>query len=90
MAARPASPYFVEGAPAPEGGVNTAVMYKTIGEGYTDALRIPVLEGRALTRADRVDDAAVVVVNRAFAELLGGDALGKGIKLGGTPTTCAW
>ena len=79
-----ASPYFVEGAPAPEGGVNTVVMYKTIGEGYTDALRIPVIEGRALTRTDRVDDAAVVVVNRAFAELLGGDALGKGIKLGGT------
>ena len=78
------TPYFVEGAPEPEGGVNTAVMYKTIGEGYTEALRIPLLEGRTLTRADRVDDAAVVVVNRAFAQLLGVDVLGKRIRLGRT------
>lgn len=80
------SPYEVEGSPEPEGGLNTAVMFKAVSEGYPDALSIPVLEGRALTRADRVNDAAVVVVNRTFADLLGRDALSKRVKLGGTDT----
>jgi hypothetical protein len=39
-----------------------------------------LVEGRAPTRAEDEEGAPVVLVNRAFAQLLGGEALGKGIR----------
>jgi predicted permease len=37
--------------------------------GYFDALRIPIVEGRGLSDADRADTRRVAVVSRSFAEL---------------------
>jgi predicted permease len=75
-----ASSFDVEGEPRPEDALPSTVWYKMIGAEYLEALRIRLLEGRALTRADEEDDAPVVLVNRTFAELLGGSAVGKAIR----------
>ena len=77
-----AGSFDVEGESRPEDAVPPTGWYQMIGAEYLEALRIPVIEGRALSAADEGDDAAVVLVNEAFAQLLGGKAVGKAIRFG--------
>ncbi len=53
--------------------------------GYLEALRIPVVEGRAITDADRADTEPVVVINEAFARrfLKDQDPVGSHLREGG-------
>jgi predicted permease len=46
----------------------SAASYKVVSPGYFEALGIPLVAGRGLTRADEDDGAAVTVINRAAAE----------------------
>jgi macrolide transport system ATP-binding/permease protein len=48
-------------------GESTEVMAASVGPGYFETLRIPVLRGRAFNEQDRVGGAGVVVVNETFA-----------------------
>jgi hypothetical protein len=53
--------------------------------GYLEALRIPLITGRAITTADRPGSEGVVVINEAFARsfLKGQEAVGSHLKMGG-------
>lgn len=60
-------PFMRLGGPqADERGQITDLCYVT--PGYFEALRIPLLYGRALDKRDRTDSAPVVVVNEAFVQ----------------------
>ncbi len=55
-------------------------MYKEVGADYLAALRLPLMEGRDLTRADWNGGEPVALVNKAFEDqFLDGKALGRGI-----------
>ena len=60
-----------------------------ITPGYTDAIRLPVLAGRAIGATDRADGARVVVVNEMLARQRFGDtdAVGRTIGMGGEQYT---
>jgi predicted permease len=75
-----AGSFRVAGEPPSSRAVAPVGWYKAIGAEYLETLRIPVVAGRALTRADEEDGAPAILVTRAFAEALGGDALGKEIQ----------
>jgi putative ABC transport system permease protein len=74
--------FYVEGVERGEDELPPVSMYKVISEGYLETIHQPLLEGRALTRADWQPGAEpVLLVNAAFRDrLLGGDAIGKGIR----------
>jgi putative ABC transport system permease protein len=71
----------IDGVP-PDPKNRPAVPVRTISDGYFDALRIPLLSGRAFTRADRADGAPVAIVSAAFVEkyLPGGNPIGRRIR----------
>ena len=75
----------VEGRPASARDSIPDVGAQTVSETYFKLMRIPLLEGRDLTRGD--DEAAppVAIVNRAFVDRYIGDAgaIGRRIKFGG-------
>lgn len=43
------------------------VLVDGVSAGYFDLMRIPIVQGRAITTEDRVDSRRVVVINQAFA-----------------------
>ncbi|MEX2572042.1 MAG: ABC transporter permease [Gemmatimonadota bacterium] len=61
------SDFSVEGRPPDEYGVE--VLHREVTPGYFDALRVPLLRGRAITDADRAGATPVVVINEALADL---------------------
>lgn len=77
-------PVLVEGRPdlekykAPGGAI-------IVSPGYFSALRIPILRGRDFTDADMETEKPVLLVNRALARTLWGDAdpVGRGLIFGG-------
>lgn len=58
---------YLEGRPSPSGRPYT-VQFRRVGPGYFETMRVPVIEGRAFSDADRLDTQFVTVVSRAFAE----------------------
>ncbi|HRQ65296.1 MAG TPA: ADOP family duplicated permease, partial [Xanthomonadaceae bacterium] len=67
----------------PEGHMQTDVNF--VSPEYFEALRIPVLQGRALSAWDREGAARAVVINRALAErwFPGEDAIGQELEIEG-------
>jgi predicted permease len=66
---------------------------RTASAGYFEALRIPLLQGRWITDADREGSPAVVVINRSMAQTYFRDRspLGKRMQIGATPDeTVPW
>jgi predicted permease len=65
-----------------EAGVTTSIA--TVGAGYVEALRIPLVAGRAFTGSDRPGAPPVAVVNQTLARRLWPDAspLGGRLRLG--------
>jgi predicted permease len=57
----------------------TLIQVNTVGPGYFDALRIPIVQGRAITEEDKAGGPKVAVINETMARKFwpGGDALGK-------------
>lgn len=73
--------FYIESKPRVDGVLPPVAMYKAVGAEYVNALRLPLLQGRDLERADWEAGAPVALVNQEFADrLLGGSALGEGIK----------
>lgn len=55
-----------------------------VGPGYFETIGMPLLAGRAIEASDRADTRPVIVVNAAFARMLGGgiaDAVGRCLPL---------
>ncbi len=61
-------PLVVEGRPAVAMSEQPEVSVRTITPGYANALRIPVLEGRALSASDTADSAPVVLISQSMAK----------------------
>jgi len=74
----------IEGKPTPAGQQQPQARFYIVAPGYFETLRIPVREGRSLTRSDNETSPKVVVVNRRFAQLHFGDgqALGRRVQSG--------
>jgi len=71
--------FMIEGQTPVPGQVHPISDFRVVSEGYFETLHIPVLQGRAFTRADRPGAPPVAVVNRAAARHYWGgqDPLGK-------------
>jgi predicted permease len=70
------------GADAADAGVTTSIA--TIGAGYIEALRMPLVAGRSFTDADRPGAPLVAIVNQTLARRLWPDAspLGGRLRMG--------
>jgi predicted permease len=66
--------------------------WQVTSPGYFETLRIPLLRGRGLEDADRLESPGVAVINRTLARQVwpAGDALGQRILLGGGATDSVW
>jgi putative ABC transport system permease protein len=73
----------IEGRPALEGEENTIAGYHVVGPEHFDALKIPVLRGRAFTDQDRKGAKRVAIINDTAARRIWPDeeAVGKRIWL---------
>jgi putative ABC transport system permease protein len=83
-----ATPFRVEGEPAPADGTGSLADNTPVGDGYFETLGMPILRGRSFTRLDAEQSkASVIVVNEALARRISprGEALGKVLLLGGGP-----
>ncbi len=58
--------------------------YRVVSDGYFDAMRIPVLRGRAFAAADDARAPRVFVINRALARraFAGADPIGRRVRIG--------
>lgn len=76
-------PVQVEGQPVVSMADQPEVPVRKITPGYLEAMRIPLLQGRAFTRADRADSERVVLVSEAFARRFwpGQNPLGRHVAL---------
>jgi len=76
--------FLIEGRPlAPEGERNPFADRYIVSNGYFEAMRIPLLEGRTLTPSDDAEHPPVVLLNRVVADRYwpNGGALGARIRL---------
>ena len=73
--------FYVEGRPIPKPGDVPSAGYRVALPGYFATMRLPILEGRDLTDADRTGAPGVVVINDYMARHYwrGESALGKRI-----------
>lgn len=73
----------IEGRPSPDGQPYT-VQYRRISPGYLEAMRIPLVRGRAFDARDRIGAPLVAIVSRGFARRFWGDAdpIGRRIQRG--------
>jgi predicted permease len=74
---------FLEGRPDLPDGAQYAYR-REITPDYLPAIGVRLLKGRWFEERDDLDHASVAIVNEYIASLLGGDALGKRMKLGAT------
>jgi putative ABC transport system permease protein len=79
----------IEHRPSPDGQPYT-VQYRRISPGYLEAMRIPIVRGRAFESRDRIDAPLVAIVSRSFARRFwgGDDPIGRRIQRG--TNTNAW
>lgn len=85
------SQFAIEGEPPRDAGAQ--VIHREITPGYLDVMRVPLLQGRMFTDADRAGAPAVVVVNQAFVRRYAKDVeiVGKRIAFDATPdSTSVW
>ncbi|HUQ81711.1 MAG TPA: ABC transporter permease [Gemmatimonadaceae bacterium] len=59
----------IEGRPVVKDGQNPEARFYVVVPGYFETLRVPVRQGRSLTRGDDERAPKVAVINRRFAEL---------------------
>lgn len=77
--------FDIEGRETPADGVSSKADWQAVTPGYLDAMRIPLVSGRAIEPADDVDAPGVVVINETAARRYwpGENPLGQRILLGG-------
>jgi putative ABC transport system permease protein len=78
----PSMPITVDGKNAPLAPGEIVTRYRTVGEGYFRALRIPVLEGRTFDEHDTAASPDVAIVSQSLARKYwpGESPLGKRLK----------
>jgi putative ABC transport system permease protein len=85
-------PFTVEGRSREEQAGNPFLNYEAVTPDYFRATGLPVLQGRALTAADRADAPRFVILGRSVARRLwpGADPVGRRIKWGGPDSPSPW
>jgi predicted permease len=74
--------FDVRSRPRPENEIPPVTMYTAVTAGFFETLGVPLIEGRAPSRADADQGRPVVWVNHTFARrFLDGRAVGESIKL---------
>lgn len=83
--AAPGTAHIIEDRPITSGELPPIVHFKTVGPGYFDTMRIPVLSGRQFRSDDSDASATAVIVNQALADHYwpGQDPIGKRLRAGG-------
>jgi putative ABC transport system permease protein len=78
----------IEDRPTPDGQPYT-VQFRRVTPGYFDALRIPLVAGRAFDSRDTPEGQPVMIVSRNFARRFwpGEDPIGRRVRRGTTPWT---
>ncbi|MGC2694647.1 MAG: ABC transporter permease [Candidatus Angelobacter sp.] len=76
--------FFIEGRPMPLTNELPEIQVRTITSGYFNALRIPLIKGRAFTDTDVATSPLVALINRAFVQKFfpNGDPVGQHLRLG--------
>jgi putative ABC transport system permease protein len=79
--------FNIEGRPPHNASEYILANYRAVSGGYKDALRLPLMEGRWITDADREGSPAVVVINQTMARTFfpGLDPIGKRMQVGAIP-----
>jgi predicted permease len=74
---------LVDGAPMTSVAGAPSAMPQKVTPGYFDVMRIPIVQGRTFTDADRVDAPLVAVINETMAKRLwpGKNAIGGTVKM---------
>ncbi len=77
---------WIDGRPMPRPGEALNAIYRIAMPGYFEAMRLPIVKGRAMTYGDNATAPAVVVVNERAAQRFwpGENPLGKRLQLLGT------
>jgi len=76
--------FFIEGRPLPPIGVFDVAKYRAVSDGYFEAMRTPIIAGRAFTPADNQDAPVVVVINDSMAHQYwrGQNPIGQRLRFG--------
>jgi predicted permease len=79
--------FNIHGRPPHNSSEYILANYRAASAGYREALRIPILEGRWISDADREKTQPVVVINQAMARTFfpNVDAIGKRMQVGAIP-----
>ena len=77
--------FDIEGRETPADAVSSKADWQAVTPGYLEAMRVPLVSGRAIERADGVNAPGVVVINETAARRYwpGENPLGQRILLGG-------
>ena len=76
--------FYAEGMPLPKAGEYPLAVEYVVSPGYLQAMKIPVVSGRAFSDADAPGTPVRVIVDENLAhKFFGGDALGKHIRFPG-------
>jgi putative ABC transport system permease protein len=72
-------PFTIEGRPKPRPGESPAAVYRIVMPGYFQTMRLPLLQGRAITDNDDARAPGVVIINERAANEYwpGEDPIGK-------------
>jgi putative ABC transport system permease protein len=84
--------FITEENPAPPPEEEPDASYQVIGPEYFQTLRIPLLQGRTFTLADRQGSALVAIINKTLAQKYwpGEDVLGKHLRMSTAEPNSAW
>lgn len=76
-------PVFVEGVDVPEGTSPPSANFRVVTPGYFETMRIPLMQGRTISRIDLPSSQRVAVVNSAFVNRYWPDAnpIGRTIRI---------
>lgn len=70
--------FWVEGAPAPEPGLEPSVWLRRVTPGYFETMDLPLLKGRGFDPSDDGDAARVIIVNETLErDYFDGNAIGR-------------
>jgi len=88
----PKTPFMIEGRPLPPGTDPPSVDLQSVSPDYFRAVRIPLMEGRAVSDQDGPDAPRVAVISRTLARQFWGDAspIGQRIKIGKPDAAAPW
>jgi predicted permease len=82
--------FSIDGAPARRANQPApSADWQSVTDGYFEALKLPIVRGRAVTEDDRMGAAPVAFINETLAQLYfhGTESLGRSIQLGGMADT---